>query len=190
MNLTKVSYLAAPALMGAYGVVRLMGGQHGPGFGWTFGHSLMLAGLVLFAWVIAGLRRLAPPGLAANALAAIGAVGLVATCVQFGIDIVVGLLSEDAAAKHHYSERIQGVPGLTPLVYTVVPVFFYVGVLGLLVLLATARARIAPWWAPVLILAGTATVAADLDYIPESAVLFLLGLAPFAFQNRNVMTTG
>lgn len=190
MNLTKVSYLAAPALMGAYGVVRLMGGQHGPGFGWTFGHSLMLAGLILFAWVIAGLRRLARPALAANVLAAIGAAGLVASCVQFGIDIVVGLLSKDAAAKHHYSERIQGVPGLTPLVYTVVPVFFYVGVLGLTVLLATVRPRIGPWWAPVLVLAGTVTVATDLDYIPESAALYLLALAPFAFRDRSAAPAG
>lgn len=111
MSITKVSCLAAPALMGAYGVVRLMDGRHGPGFGWTFGHSLMLAGLVLFAWVIAGLRRLAPPGLAVNLLTAISAVGLAASCVQLGIDLVVGLLSDDAAAKHHYNERIQSVPG-------------------------------------------------------------------------------
>lgn len=181
MNITKVSFFAAPALMAGYGMVRLMDGQRGPGFGWTFGHLLMLAGLALFGWVIAGLRRLAP-GTIANVFAGIGYIGLAATGAQFCIDIIVGFLSSDAAAKEHNFEQIQNFPGVLPIVYTVIPVFFYLGLLALTVQSAVVKPRPITWWSPVLILAGTAAVATSLDYIPAAAFLYLLALSPLAFR--------
>jgi hypothetical protein len=177
---SKVPFFAAPALMAMYGVVRLLDGRRGPGFGWTFGHLLMLAGLVLFAWVIAGLRRQLPRGGVANVITAITAVGLCAGIVQIGIDVVVGLVAGDAAAKSHDYERIQAVPGVTPVVYAVVPVFFYVGFFALVAMAAIARPRLAPWWTPVLALAGTVAVASNLDFLPEAGIADLIALAPIA----------
>jgi hypothetical protein len=184
VNTTKISLVAAPALMGAYGVVRLLDGQRGPGFGWTFGHLLMLTGLLLFGLVITGLRRLAP-GRTATAFAGIAFTGLAASVTQIGIDIVVGLISGDQADKHHAFDQIQQVPGVRPVVYTVVPVLFYVGLLGLTVLPAVVRPRPVAWWTPVLILAGTVAAATNLDYMPEAGLFYMLALGPLALRPRH-----
>lgn len=177
VNLGKVSFIAAPALIGAYGVARLIDRQSRAG--WTFGHLLMLAGLVLFGLVIVELRRLAP-GRTSTSFAAIGLIGLAASVAQIGIDIVVGLLARDAADKQHMFQQIQQVPGVQPVVYTVVPILFYVGLLGLTVVAAVARS--AAWWTPALVLAGTVAAATNLDYIPVAGALYVLALAPMAFR--------
>jgi hypothetical protein len=184
VNLTRVSFVAAPALMAGYGVVRLAT-DRGPGLGWTVGHLLMLAGLVLFAWVIAGLRR-AGAGIAANVFAAIAYVGLAASIVQIGVDIVVGLISADKAEKSRHFEAIQAVPGVLPLVYTVVPLFFYLGAVALSILAATTGPRLAPGWTPVLILLGTVAAGLSLDYIPVAGLLYLIALTPLALRAPRV----
>jgi len=182
VNLGKVSFIAAPALIGAYGVARLIDRQSRAG--WTFGHLLMLAGLLLFGLVIVELRRLAP-GRTGTAFAAIGLIGLAASVAQIGIDIVVGLLARDATDKQHMFHQIQQVPGVQPVVYTVVPILFYVGLLGLTIVAAVANARVVPWWTPVLILAGTVAAAASLDYIPAAGVLYLLALMSPALRRSH-----
>jgi multisubunit Na+/H+ antiporter MnhG subunit len=51
----------APLLLLAYGIVRLIDGadgNHGPGRARTIGHLLFLAGFLLYAAVLVGLRRL------------------------------------------------------------------------------------------------------------------------------------
>ena len=181
MNLTKVSFIAAPALMAGYGIVRLASDHRSPGLGWTVGHLLMLAALILFAWVIAGLRR-AGAGIAANIFAVISYVGLAASIVQIGLDIVVGLISADAAEKSRHFDQIQAVPGVLPLVYTVVPLFFHLGTVALAIAAATAGPRRAPWWTPVLILLGTATAGVNLDYIPVAGLLYAIALTPLALR--------
>lgn len=185
MNITKVSFIAAPALLAGYGVVRLTDPQHGPGFTWNFGHSLMLAGLVLFGWVFAGLRR-AVPGKTAKAFTAIGYAGLGALIVQTGTDIVVGLMSTDIATRNHYYDRFQSIPGVLPVVYNVVPLFFYVGLLALTTIGAIARPRPVPWWSPVFVLLGTAAAAASLNYIPVASVLYLIAFLPLVRNPRAV----
>ncbi|WP_345428038.1 hypothetical protein [Actinoallomurus vinaceus] len=182
MNISRISFVAAPALVGAYGVARLIDRQSR--FGWTFGHVLMLTGLVLFGSVILGLRRLAP-GRTATAFAAIGLIGLAASITQIGIDIVVGLLARDAADKSRMFDQIQDVPGVMPVVYTIVPILFYVGLLGLTIVAAVVNARVVPWWTPILILAGTVAAAASLDYIPATGVLYVLALAPPAVRGSH-----
>jgi hypothetical protein len=186
VNIAKASFVAAPVLMAGYGVVRLTDSEHGPGFAWTFGHLLMLAGLVMFGWVFAGLRR-AVPGRTANAFAVIGFVGLGAVIVQICVDIVVGFMSSDAAAKDHNFERFQDIPGVLPVVYTVVPLFFYIGLLALTTLGAVARPRPLPWWTPALILVGTAAAGVDLDYIPEAGVLYLIAFLPLVLRTTRAV---
>lgn len=179
MHTIKISFVAAPALIGAYGVARLI--DHQTRFGWTLGHVLMLAGLMLFGWVLLGLRRLTP-GRTATAFAGVGLVGLAASIAQIGIDIVVGLVARDDAHKQHMFHQIQDVPGVLPVVYTVVPILFYVGLLGLTVLAAVVRPRPVAWWTPTLIALGTVAAAANLDYISVAGLLYVLGLAPLAFR--------
>ncbi|MEV5703958.1 hypothetical protein [Actinoallomurus sp. NPDC052274] len=180
MNTTRISFIAAPALMGAYGVVRLI--DRTSRLGWTVGHLLMLAGLFLFALVIVGLRQTAP-GRTASVFAGLGLIGLAASIAQIGIDIVVGLLARDAADKEHMFHQIQQVPGVTPVVYTVVPILFYVGLLGLTVTAAVVTARVVPWWTPVLVLAGTVAAAASLDFIPAAGILYVLALTAPAVRH-------
>ncbi|MEU8264577.1 hypothetical protein AB0C02_28665 [Micromonospora sp. NPDC048999] len=185
MNIAKASFVAAPALMAGYGVVRLTDSEHSPGFVWTFGHLLMLASLVMFGWVFAGLRG-AVPGRNAKVFGAIGFVGLGAVIVQICADIVVGFMSSDAATKDHNFERFQEIPGVLPVVYTVVPVLFYVGLLGLTISAAVVRPRPLPWWTPVLILVGTAVAGVSLDYIPEAGVLYLIAFLPLVLRTPRV----
>jgi len=185
VNIVKVSFFAGPALMAGYGVVRLVS-HHGPGLGWMAGHLLMLAALVMFGWVIGGLRR-AGRGIAANVFAAIAYVGLGAVIVQIVLDLAVGAMSADAAAQSRHFQQIQAVPGVLPLVYTVVPLFFQVGLLALAVVAAVGRSRPAPWWTPVLILAGSALAGLGLDYIPVVGLLYALALAPLALRTSRAV---
>ncbi len=60
----------------------------------------------------------------------------------------------------------------------VVPLLFQLGVLTLLVQLATIRPRQLPAWAPSLMLIGFATFAINLNLLPAGAFLILLALAP------------
>ena len=60
------------------------------------------------------------------------------------------------------------------------PLSFQLGVLTLLVILATARPRRLPFWSPLLVLLGFGMFAVSLDLIPIGALLVLAGLAPLA----------
>jgi hypothetical protein len=59
------------------------------------------------------------------------------------------------------------------------PLLFQIGLLTLLIMLATARPRL-PVWSPLLVLVGFLLFAANLDLIPIGALLVLAGLAPMA----------
>lgn len=178
MNRHRFPYIAAPALMAAYGLVRLADTQR-IGFAWNLGHLLMLAGLVLFVWVVDGLRR-AVPGRVGAVLAGVTYLGLAATVVQFVIDIVVGVLADDRAEKSHLSQQVQAVPGVMPVVYTVVPLLFHLGVIALAVRAAVVRPRPLPWWSPVLLLTASVAAAVSLDYIPVAGALYVVALLPLA----------
>ncbi|MDP4502394.1 hypothetical protein [Nonomuraea turcica] len=67
---------------------------------------------------------------------------------------------------------------LLPAFYTVVPTFFYIG-LVVLVALQAAAGRIG-WWSPALVVLGVGVVVASKDLLPLSALLNLAGLAPLA----------
>lgn len=174
------AYLAAPALLGTYGVVRLLDGHHGPGPGWTTGHLALLAGLAAFGVVLRGLYRAAAVRGRVSAAIALGValVGLAASLGQTGIDLYVGLRAADSAAKDRLFEQIQSHPGVLPVFYTVLPVFFYLGLLGLLGILAVRR--LVPLRSPLLVLAATVLMAASLDLLAVGAALYALALAPLA----------
>ncbi|GGV09457.1 hypothetical protein GCM10010495_22960 [Kitasatospora herbaricolor] len=184
-RVTGLAWIAAPALLGLYGGIRLLAGSRAPGPGWTAGHLALLAGLLLFVPVFAELRRLVAPRrpagrVAANLTAGLAYAGLVASAGQTVIDLYVGARAADRAEQNQLFDRIQGFPGVLPVFYTVGPVLFYLGLLALLVTLAAGRARPVAVWSPVLVLAGTVLMAADLDFITIGAALWLAALAPSA----------
>ncbi|MFE7353491.1 hypothetical protein ACFU8Q_09850 [Streptomyces sp. NPDC057543] len=177
--------LAGPALMAGYGAVRLVGravGDYGPGVWWTAAHLLFLAGVLTFVPVFPGLRRLAGERggkrVAAGAAAWAGLLGTAAVAVQAGIDLVVGFVAADEDAMGELFGRVQAVPGVMPLVYTVVPLLFWVGLLGLVTLLAFLRRDVVPGWAPLLVLAATVLMAASLDLLPVGGLCLGLALLP------------
>ncbi|WP_035794116.1 hypothetical protein [Kitasatospora mediocidica] len=174
----QLAYLAAPALLGTYGVVRLLDGHHGPGPGWTAGHLALLGSLLFFGVLFHGLYRTAAARGPVAARIAFGAalVGLGATLGQTAIDLYVGLRAVDAADKDRLFEQIQSHPGVLPAFYTVLPLFFYLGLLGLLGILAVRR--LIPFWSPLTALAATVLMAASLDLMPVGAVLLALTTAP------------
>ncbi|ROO83641.1 hypothetical protein EDD29_1148 [Actinocorallia herbida] len=189
--MTRIAFHLAPALMLAYGVVRLvdgLDGQHGPGPAWTVGHLLFLGCLLLFGGVISGLhgRVRATAGgparrVTAGVLAAVSAFGLVTFIRVAVLDIVVGLQAADAAEKSMLADRYGDVPAVLPqALYEIGPVFFMLGLVGLLVQCAVvAPGRRAPSaLRPALVAAGFVAITLDLDLLPLGAALIWLALAP------------
>ncbi|MGQ4490772.1 hypothetical protein ACN6LM_001575 [Streptomyces sp. SAS_281] len=182
---TTTALLAGPALMAGYGVVRLIGravGDYGPGVWWSAAHLLFLAGVLAFVPVFLGLRL--PAGerggrrAGVRVAAGIGLLGSAAVAAQAVIDLVVGFLAADEQAMSDLFEKVQGVPGVMPVVYTVVPLLFWLGLLALLTLLALFRRDGVPARSPLLVLAGTVMMAASLDLLAVGALCVGLALFP------------
>ncbi|MEV0660511.1 hypothetical protein ACIBI3_00435 [Actinomadura luteofluorescens] len=188
--MTRIAFHLAPALMLAYGVVRLIDGRdgrHGPGPAWTVGHLLFLGSLLLYGAVIAGLWRRLPVAeggrarrITAGALAAVAAVGLVTFIRVAIIDIVVGLRAADAAEKSALADRYADVPAVLPqALYEIGPVLFMLGLTALLVQHAVVGPR--RWAAagsPVLLVLAFVGITANLDLLPVGAALIWLALFP------------
>ncbi|WP_424861854.1 hypothetical protein [Streptomyces sp. MMS24-I29] len=177
--------VAGPVLMAAYGVVRLVGrglDDYGPGVWWSAAHLLFLAGGLAFVPVFLGLWRAAGVrggrGVAVGAAALIGLAGAAAVAVQAGIDLVVGFLAADEDAMSELFERVQDVPGVVPLVYTVVPMLFWLGLLALVALLALFRRDLVPGRTPPLVLVATVLMAVSLDLLPVGGLCLGLALLP------------
>jgi hypothetical protein len=106
--------------------------------------------------------------------------GLLAIAVQAAIDLVIGFRAADRAAMRVMDHQVQGHAGVTPAIYTVGPVLFYLGVVALVALLAVSRRAGA--WTPFVMLAGTIMPAINRDLIPVGACCFLLVTAPMALK--------
>ncbi|XVQ83723.1 hypothetical protein ACQP2K_33540 [Microbispora siamensis] len=173
------SLVAAPLLVGAYGVARMLDGldgSRGPGLAWTVGHLFFLAALVFFVQIFGRLRTMAGGGVTATVGYAAGLAGALALAAQFTIDIVVGFLSADHDAMGPRFDAVKAIPGVEPVVYTVVPLLFYVGMVALVARLAAGR-RV-PWWSPALMLVQAVLPLANKDLIPLGAALLLLAFVP------------
>lgn len=102
--------------------------------------------------------------------------GLAASLAQVAIDLYTGLRAADSADQSRMFAQIQSHPGVLPVVYQIGPLFFYLGLLALLTVLAVRR-RV-PVWSPLLVLVGTVAMAASLDLMTVGAVAYALALAP------------
>jgi len=189
---------AAPALMLAYGIVRLIDGRdgtYGPGPAWTVGHLLFLGALVLYGLVIASLWRQIPVGgtarrVTAGILAGGAAVGLVAFIRVAVLDIVVGLKAADHAEKSALADKYADVPAILPTAfYEMAPMLFMLGLTALLVQHAVIARRTAVVLSPVATLLGFVAIAVNLDLLPLGAAFIWLSLLPFARTNARRATT-
>jgi hypothetical protein len=179
----RIAFIAAPLLVLAYGVIRILDGldgSRGPGLAWTTGHLAFMAALVLFVPVFWQMRRMAGGNALATASAAAGTVGVVALLGQFGIDIVVGFMSADKEAMGVLFDQVRSVPGVSIVVYDAVPLLFFAGQLALVVQLAVLRrVRV---WTPLLVLADLVLPFIEKDLIPLGALCLLVSFVPLARQ--------
>ena len=181
----RTACIAGPALMAGYGLVRLAGrglGDYGPGVWWSAAHLLFLAAVLTFVPVFMGLWRAAGArggkGVAVAVAALAGLAGTAAVAVQAGIDLVVGFVAADKGAMGELFTRVQDIPGVMPLVYTVVPLLFWLGLLALITLLAFLRRDLVPAWVPPLVLVAVALMGMSLDLLPVGGVCLGLALLP------------
>ncbi|WP_156826039.1 hypothetical protein [Paenibacillus terrigena] len=121
-------------LLAVYGAVRLVPGSREMGIGWTVGHLALFAGLVLMGVGLVELWRLGGRDTAwGRVWLAVGCAGVASGLAQAGIDLYANAVSADLESRSALFERVQSVPGVMPLVYTVVPMLLYVGLIALLV---------------------------------------------------------
>ncbi|GII57985.1 hypothetical protein Pth03_63740 [Planotetraspora thailandica] len=180
---SRVAFVAAPLLVLAYGVIRILDGldgSRGPGLAWTTGHLAFVAAMLLFVSTFVQMRRMAGRTTLSTVSATAGILGIAALITQFTIDMVVGFMSPDHAHMGELFERIQSVPGVLILVYTGVPLLFYVGQLAIVVQLA-AQGRVKAW-TPLLVLLDLVLPLVDKDLIPIGALCLLASFAPLAGQ--------
>jgi hypothetical protein len=182
-NLTGKLFVLAPALVLVYSLVRILDGldgSYGPGLAWTAGHLAFLAALALFVPIILELARRARHRRTAATVAVFGLLGVAAAAVQFVIDLIVGFLAADRTEMGELFDQIQQVPGMELAVYIVGPMFFYIGLIALIVMQAIAG-KIG-WWSPALVTLGIGAVVASKDLLPLSSLLNLAALAPLGHE--------
>ncbi|MEU4472029.1 hypothetical protein [Micromonospora sp. NPDC023888] len=171
--------IAGPAGIAAYGLVRLWArsdGVYGPGIDWQAAHLVALAGMVCFVPGVLALSRLLPGSPWRTGVVTLTMVGLAATMVQFGADIVEGLLAADRAEMSALGADFKDIPGVEMAFYDVVPQFFFLGLVVLAGMLA-ARRRL-PWWSVPLLIAGIVLPVVTLDLLPVAGLAMLLAFAP------------
>ncbi|MGC4866149.1 hypothetical protein ACLQ3B_12050 [Micromonospora sp. DT53] len=171
--------LAGPVGIVAYGLVRLWArsdGVYGPGFDWQAAHLVALAGMLCFVPGVLALSRLLPRSPWRTGAVATTLVGLAATIVQFGADIVEGLLAEDRAEMSRLGAEFKDIPGVEVAFYDVVPQLFFLGLLVLAGMLAARR--LLPWWSVPLLLTGIVLPVITLDLLPVAGLFMALALAP------------
>ncbi|MGP3959212.1 hypothetical protein ACTWPT_24715 [Nonomuraea sp. 3N208] len=180
MNL-RFPFIAAPLLVLAYGVIRILDGldgSRGPGIAWTTGHLAFIAALVLFVPIFWRLRHMAGRTPPATVSAAAGTVGIAALVTQFAIDIVIGFMAADHDAMGPLFDQVQAVPGVQLAVYDAGPYLFYVAQLALIVHCALRKEVKA--WTPVLVLVDLMLPMIDKDLIPVGAIFLLVSFWPLA----------
>ena len=173
-----IAHAAAPVLLGAYGLVRLLPGSREPGTGWTVGHLCLLGGLLAFGLVFRDLYRALADRGRATALLCYGAAltGVVAGAGQALIDLYGGFVNDTQAEQDRFFADVQSHPGVLPVFYQVLPVLFHLGLLTMVAILAFRRRL--PFWSPLAVLAGLVVAAASLDLMTLGAALYALALLP------------
>ncbi|MFD1536885.1 hypothetical protein [Nonomuraea guangzhouensis] len=175
----RTALIAAPLLVLAYGVLRIvdgLDGVRGPGVAWTVGHLAFLGALTLFVPIFWEMRSMLGRSAVASTALVAGVVGIGCAAAQFTIDIIVGFLAADHDAMSPMFEQVQAVPGVSLAVYSAGPILFYVAQLAFAALLAGHR--MVKVWVPVAVLAEIVLSAVNKDLIPVGAVLLFVSFLP------------
>ncbi|TMR16537.1 hypothetical protein ETD86_24870 [Nonomuraea turkmeniaca] len=178
---SRFAFIAAPLLVLAYGVIRILDGldgSRGPGVAWTTGHLAFIGALVLFVPIFWRLRHMTGRTAVATVSAVAGTAGIVTLIAQFAIDIVIGFMAADHDAMGPLFDQVQAMPGVQLAVYDAGPYLFYVAQLALVVHVALRKAVKA--WTPVLVLVGLMLPMIDKDLIPVGAIFLLVSFWPLA----------
>ncbi|MGW2342339.1 hypothetical protein [Streptomyces sp. NPDC001661] len=165
--------VAVPLLLFSYGGLRLidgMDGDHGPGLAWNLGHTCFLAAFLLLGTFVVDLRRLVPARTARMRTAATVAMA----AGVFGAACFVWVILGDL-----FSGLADSAP-LPDVLQLAGPLAFQLGMLTLLIMLASVRPRRLPVWSPALVFVSFALIAVSLDLIPLAAIGLMGGLAPLA----------
>ncbi|MEV6773808.1 hypothetical protein AB0N05_34750 [Nocardia sp. NPDC051030] len=181
--------VCAPLCIAGYGVIRLIGkadGQYGPGLDWQFAHLVGLLGLGLFIPVVVGLGWMLPSGGVRNAVVTVTLIGLAATIIQFGADVVFAAEANDAVDMSRRSDDFSAIPGIRMAIYSVGPQLFFLGLVVLTALLV--RARRLPWWSPVVALASVLLPAVNLGLLPIAGVGLLAAICPASDSRTRQMS--
>lgn len=190
--LLRICAVAAPTLLLVYGVLRLIDGLDGetaPGFAWNLGHTAFLISFVSFGILLVEQRRLIQAAVrrhgAHGPTAATRAIATLATVAgMLGVAAFILVIVGDLAPTF---DRAVPLPGPVTLA---APVLFQLGALTLLVQLAVLRPRQLPMWSPPAVFTGFVLIAFDLDLLPLSALLILVGLAPLLSLKPHPVATG
>lgn len=148
-RLAQISFTAGPAaLLAGWFLMRPIHGDLEPGPWWTAAHALWLAAFLMFGLMTAAMRGLAGPvtggrRVAVTALTGLALFSVAANLVQLGIDLYAGFAATDGEALRALLERVQGYPGVDPLVYGPGAQLFYAALLVQAVLLGVLR-RVTP----------------------------------------------
>lgn len=192
VTMTK-TFVAAPLLFIAYGIIRWIDGadgDHGPGLAWTIGHLLFLTGFALYAVALFALRGLLARARGVSVVALVaGLVGVAAFLRVIVIDLIVGFRADDHAAMSVVGDEYDRWPGdlgLYDTLYTVGPLLFLAGLLTLAILLT--RERRLPIWSPVLLVLGFITITINLDLMPLGGAFLLVALLPLELADRKIRT--
>jgi len=169
-RLVRFCAFAAPALMLAYGLLRVVDGLDGDrhnGPAWDLGHLAFFVAIVLFAVLAVALRALDRGSVVVSA----ATVAVLAGAVCF-LWVIVGDLSESFQ---------QAAPLPAPL-DLLGPLVFEIGLLTLLVRLVIARRL--PLWSPIVVFLGFASIAVNLDLLPIGSAMVLAALLPLALSRE------
>ncbi|MEU5903228.1 hypothetical protein [Micromonospora sp. NPDC047527] len=193
MRRASIFLVAGPTCIVGYGLLRLWGrsdGTYGPGLDWQAAHLVGLAGMVFFVPAVLALARLLPRSPWRTGVVALTLVGLAATMVQFGADIVEGLMAADRAEMSALGADFKDIPGVEIAFYDVVPQLFFLGLVVLAGMLVASRRL--PWWSVPLLLAGIVAPVVTLDLLPLGGLCMLVALAPAlpALRQRPMRSVG
>jgi hypothetical protein len=175
---TGLNLILAPLvyLAGQYLLSRWEGQE--PDAIWFLSHTLLLIGATLFIPAITRLTNyLADRSPILTSLGGILAFfGALALIGQFAIDLAVGQIAANQAEMTVAFQSIRAAPAISLVFYTLAPICLFIGLLLIILLLATAR--LIPLWIGMLALLGF--IGIGVAVAANSAAIFMAGFAGLA----------
>src|SRR5690242_14115542 len=94
----RFAFIAGPALLVLYGLIRLAGqsdGDYGPGADWQLAHLAGLLGMIAFIPVVLAMARMIGNRAGRVLVGGLTLLGLAASMVQFAVDMIEAAMAAD-----------------------------------------------------------------------------------------------